>query len=263
MPRDFLFAANDEDAALTRLLAKARQVTGFMDGAPGGPLPGWHSLEQDNRALIETLHARLEAQYPQAGLPFYAVRLWTNLLWQPAYLAVIATHAHEAVPSIGLISQQAKGADISGFRLRPGPQRGGTQEERIALAGAELRSFADSVLAEINSVTKLKRLPALRLLTDRMLGLMVRLPQYRPGTDLIEQQRFCTLWLAAMGLTGQGDIEIISLADGRQVPITARKGCCLDYLAFSGAYCSSCPKQDDKLRITRQTTEAMAELEHA
>jgi hypothetical protein len=34
--------------------------------------------------------------------------------------------------------------------------------------------------------------------------------------------------------------------------IIARKGCCLDYLAFPDAYCASCPKQDDDVRLGRQ-----------
>ena len=67
-------------------------------------------------------------------------------------------------------------------------------------------------------------------------------------------------WLAAMGLVGQGDLESLMLADGREVLLIARKGCCLDYLAFPGTYCASCPKQDDDVRKTRQREDALAML---
>ena len=261
--RNFLFAASHEDVALSRLLMTARSVTGFMDGAPGTVLPGWHVAGADNRALLETLYARLAATYPEAGQPFYAVRLWTNLIWQPAYLAVIAVHAHGAVPDLRAMSQAIKGIDVSGFRLPPGPQFEADLETMIARAGADLRAMADGILAEINAVTKLKRLPALRLLTDRMLGLMVRLKKYQPGLDIAGQKRMSDLWLAAMGLTGHGDLEALDLADGTKVLITARKGCCLDYLAFPDVYCASCPKQDDALRLRRQRDEAVAEREDA
>ncbi|KKB77854.1 hypothetical protein VW35_14505 [Devosia soli] len=257
--RNFLFALNDEDVALSRLLLTARSVTGFMDGAPGAALPGWHAVGADNRALLETLYARLEATYPHAGQPFYAVRLWTNLMWQPAYLAVIAVHVHGAVPDLRALSQAVKGIDVNGFRLPPGLQFTGDLETMLARTGAELRSIADGVLAEINGVTKLKRIPALRLLADRMLGLMVRLRHYVPGLAPDEQKRVSDLWLAAMGLTGQGDLEAITLGDGTRVMVTARKGCCLDYLAFPDTYCASCPKQDDALRRKRQWEEAEAE----
>jgi len=261
--RNYLFAATQEDVALTRLLATAASVTGFMSGAPGGALPGWHVLGQDNTALLRTFYARLEQTYPHAGQPFYAVRLWTNLMWQPAYLAAIAVHAHGAVPELSRMAQKTSGNDINGFRLPPGPQYSAGLESLIRRAGADLRIMADRVLAEINTVTKLKRVPALRLLTDRMLGIGLRLGKFQPGLSIAEQHRLCRLWLEAMGLTGQGDLEVLDLHDGRQVLISARKGCCLDYLAFPGTYCASCPKQDDTLRLDRQRRDAIAELDAA
>lgn len=258
--RNFLFAADNGDVALTRLLATLNRVTGFLQGAPGGALPGWHVVGQDNRAILETLYARLEETYPHAGQPFYATRLWTNLMWQPAYVAVLAIHAHGALPQFSGMAQCVKGIDINGFRLAPGAQAKDETDILIARAGRELREMADSVLVEINGLTRLKRLPALRLLTDRMLGLMLRLNHFVPGTSLADQRRFCSQWLAAMELTGQGDLETLDLADGRQVLLVARKGCCLDYLAFPDTYCASCPKQDDALRIERQVRDALAEL---
>lgn len=259
--RNFLFAADNGDVALTRLLATLHRVTGFLQGTPGGPLPGWYVAGRDNRGVLETLYARLAETYPEAGQPFYATRLWTNIMWQPAYVAVLAVHAHGALPQVSAMAQCLKGIDISGFRLAPGKQREGSTESLIAHAGGELRAMADLVLGEINGLTKLKRVPALRLLTDRMLGLMLRLNQFVPGTSQADQRRFCALWLEAMGLTGQGDLEALRLADGREVLLVARKGCCLDYLAFPDTYCASCPKQDDDVRLQRQLKDALAELE--
>lgn len=259
--RNFLFGADHDDVALTRLLATLHRVTGFLQGVPGGPLPGWHVAGADNRTVLETLYARLAETYPEAGQPFYATRLWTNLMWQPAYVAVLSVHAHGALPQFSRMAQSVKGIDISGFRLAPGPQAKDAPDVLIARAGRELRAMAETVLAEINTLTRLKRVPALRLLTDRMLGLMLRLSHFVPGTGQAEQRRACALWLEAMGLTGQGDLETLELADGRQVLLMARKGCCLDYLAFPGTYCASCPRQDDDIRIARQVRDALAELE--
>lgn len=258
--RNFLFSLDSDDVALTRFLETAARVTGFLKGAPGEALPGWYVPGADNAPFLRELYARLEATYPAAGQPFYAVRLLTNLFWQPAYVAVIGTHVHGALPQLSNLSQQLKGIDVSGFRLPPGPQHKAGPDALVARAGAGLRAFADELLAEINAVTKLKRVPAMRLLTDRMLGLMLRLRDYMPGITIQEQRRICALWLSAMGLVGQGDLETLDLADGRQVLISARKGCCLDYLAFPDTYCSTCPKQDDALRLGRLRDEALAEL---
>lgn len=259
--RNFLFGLENEDVLLTRFLETAARVTGFLQGAPGGPLPGWHVPGADNKNFLSALYGRLEATYPDAGQPFYAVRLLTNLFWQPAYIAVLGTHVHGALPQLSRISQQVKGIDVSGFRLASGPQYKADLDALILRAGADLRAYADGLLVEINELTKLRRVSALRLLTDRMLGLMVRLQQYVPGMTIEEQRRVCGLWLSAMDLVGQGDLETLDLADGRQVLITARKGCCLDYLAFPDVFCSSCPKQENSVRLTRQRDEALAELD--
>lgn len=260
--RSYLFAPDDDDVALTQLIARAAKATGFMEGAPGVPLPGWHRLG-GGTAFLEELYGRLAATYPDAGQPFYAVRLWTNLIWQPAYLMAVAAHLHGAIPELSGFSQMLKGVDVTGYRLPPGAQTQGSTEQLIAEAGARLRAYADAVLAEINLVTKLKRVPALRLLADRMLGIMLRLDHYVPGLTNADRRRYCALWLEAMGLAGQGDLEALTLQDGREVLIVARKGCCLDYLAFPDTYCASCPKQDDRVRVARQTADAVAELDSA
>jgi len=261
MVRDYLFSSSQGDSALTRLIATAEKATGFMKGTPGAPLPGWHRLGRDNRGFLEQLHQRLEASYPQAGPPLYAVRLYTNLIWQPAYLAVIAVHLHGALPDLGSLAQNQRGIYVDGYRLAPGPQHRDDTEALIARAGAELRAFADQIFIEVNAITRLKPVPALRLLTERMLGLMVRLRHFQPHLSLGEQQRFCALWLEAMGLTDHGDLDVIALPDGRDVAIVNRKGCCLDYLAMPDTLCASCPKQKKAVRIARQRANAMAELE--
>ncbi|MCP8886364.1 siderophore ferric iron reductase [Devosia sp. XJ19-45] len=261
--RNYLFAQSNDDIALTRFIATAASATGFLKGSPGGHLPGWYTMGADNGDFLATLYARLEAAYPAAGQPFYAVRLWTNLLWQPAYLAVIAVHLHGALPAVTTLSQSRQNLDVDGYRLKAGPQVEGSVETLIAQAGRDLRAMADALLVDINAVTRLKRVPALRLLTDRMLSLMVRLKHYRPEISIEEQYRFCALWLEAMGLKGHGGLETLDLHDGRQVAIMARKGCCLDYLAFPDAYCASCPKLEDDVRRGRERTNILAELDAA
>ncbi len=261
MSRDFLFAPTQSDNALTRLISTAALATGFMKGAPGAAPPDWHQPGRDNQAFLTDLYGKLEASYPLAGPPFYAVRLWTNLIWQPAYLGVIAVHLHGAVPDLCAIGQNRNGIYVSDYRLLPGPQYRDDTEAMITKAGQDLRAFADEALAEINAVTSLKRRPALYLLAERMLSLMVRLRHFQPHLGLEEQLRFCTLWLEAMGLEGFGRLEVTRLPDGRDIAIVARKGCCLDYLITPDRLCASCPKQSKALRVARQRENAMAEME--
>ncbi|MGV8854559.1 MAG: siderophore ferric iron reductase [Devosia sp.] len=261
MARSFLFAQDDADTATTRLIATAAQATGFMKGEPGAARPGWYQAGGDNAAFMAELHAALAATYPVAGPAFWAVRLWTNLIWQPAYLAVIATHLHGALPDLQGLSQQRLGIFVDGFRLLPGQQTQGSVEERIGLASAQLKTMSAHLLEEVNAQVKLRPLPAKRLLADRMLSLMVWLSQKRRDRPVAQVQEHCAQWLEGMDLTGQGSLQTIVAPDGRGLLIVRRKGCCLDYLIDPTRLCASCPKQDNDLRIARQSANALAELD--
>lgn len=259
MARSFLFAQTDADVATTRLIATAASATGFMKGEPGAARDGWYRIGADNSPVLSALNAALAATYPAADPAFRAVRLWTNLLWQPAYLAVIATHLHGAIPDLGGLSQQRRGIYIDGYRLMPGVQTSGTVEAMIEQAGAQLRHAANAMFAEVNEQEKLRLLPARRLFADRLLGLMVWLAQRRRDLPPATIRAYCEQWLAALELTGQGELETI-LTPGRELLIVKRKGCCLDYLIDPDRLCATCPKQDNDLRIARQTANALAEI---
>ncbi|WP_160297857.1 siderophore ferric iron reductase [Devosia chinhatensis] len=258
--RHFLFAQDGGDAALTRLIATAHAATGFMKGAPGAAPRGWHQLGRDNGAFLRTLQQKLMASYPAAGMPFYAVRLWTNLIWQPAYLSVIATHLQGALPDLSGIAQAQRGIYVDDYRLQPGPQHRDHTEALIGRAGPALRLYADRVLEEIQTIMPLKERFAHYLLAERMLSLMVRLRHFRPMLGVTEQLAFCTLWLDAMGLDRHGQLDVVTLPQGGEAVIVARKGCCLDYRAMPGTLCASCPKQDKTVRTARQRDNASAEL---
>lgn len=259
MARSFLFAQDQGDAATTRLIATAAERTGFMKGEPGAAREGWYRPGGDNGALLAELHAALAATYPGAGPAFHAVRLWTNLIWQPAYLAVIAAHIHGAMPELGGLSQQRRGIHIDGYRLVPGTQRAGPVETLIADGGNQLRVMTAKMLDEVNGLTKLRPLPAGRLLADRMLSLMVWLGQRRRDLPNETIETYSQQWLEVLGLTGQGTLEPVEAA-GRRLLIVRRNGCCLDYRIDPDRYCATCPKQDDAVRVARQTANALAEL---
>lgn len=240
-----------------RLIAAGREVTGFLDGEIGEAPAGWYRRGAQNGEALAALFTALKERYPEAGEPLWAVRLWTNLLWQPAYLLIAAVHELGAVPALDAMSQQRKGADIAAYRFAQTELVEGSVTELIARAGTDLRAFADDLLIEINGLTRLKKIPALRLLTDRMLGAMVFLHRRNPDLPIATIRDWCGQWLAAMGLVGHGDLETLRAPDGRDVLFIARKGCCLDYLVTPGVYCSSCPKQPEAVRLARQHAEAL------
>jgi siderophore ferric iron reductase len=260
MARSFLFAQTDADAATTRLIALAAEKTGFMKGQPGMAPEGWHLAGRDNGPLLAALRAELAATYPSAGAALRAVRLYTNLIWQPAYLMVIGTHLHGAIPDLGGLGQQRRGIYVDGYRLASATLWSGTTEAMIARGAAQLAGFAEGVLGEVNAQEKLRPLPARRLLADRMLSLMVWLAARRPDLPPAVIRDYCEQWLEAMDLSGQGALQSVFAPDGREMLIVQRKGCCLDYRIDPTRLCASCPKQDDAVRVGRQSANALAEL---
>jgi siderophore ferric iron reductase len=133
-------------------------------------------------------------------------------------------------------------------------------EALIENAAGQLKAMAAVMLDEVNVVVKLKPLPARRLLADRLLSLMVWLSQRRRDLPSEQFEAYTTQWLAALGLTGQGDLEPIIAPGGQRLLIVRRKGCCLDYVIDPDRLCATCPKQDDAVRVARQTANALAEL---
>lgn len=260
MVRSFLFAQDSGDAATTRLIATAARVTGFMKGEPGSARPEDYRPGSDNGAFLAQLHGALRTTYPKAGAAFHAVRLWTNLIWQPAYLAVIAVHFEGAVPDLTQLSQKRRGIYVDGYRLAAGEPITGETEALVGEAGQQLKAMAATMLEEVNRELRLKPLPARRLLADRMLSLMVWLSQRRRDLPSETIDRYAALWLAALELGGQGTLEPVAGPAGERLLIVKRKGCCLDYRIDPDRLCASCPKQDEAVRVARQTANAWAEL---
>ena len=112
-----------DEAALQRFIERGHAITGFLKGEIGAPLPDWHHLGQDNGAMLKRLHAALAQRYPEAGAAFWAVRVWTNITWQPAYLAVIGIHMQGVLPDLRGLSQKGEGIHIDGYRLLPGVEQ--------------------------------------------------------------------------------------------------------------------------------------------
>jgi siderophore ferric iron reductase len=135
----------------------------------------------------------------------------------------------------------------------------GTPEALIERAGDQFRAFATTLLAEINAHVRLKPLPARRLVADRFLSLMGWLNHKRHDLTNTQIAGYADQWLAALDLKGQGTLQAVATPGG-EVLIVKRKGCCLDYLIDPDRLCASCPRQDDALRIARQTANALAEL---
>ena len=242
-----------DNLATAKFLVVARQNWSFLNGQMGLHQPGDITMGADNAAGFAKLLHNLSQRYAAAGPAFWSVRVCTNLVWQPAYLAIAAVHHARVLPDISTITQKVVGADISGFVLAPGTMYKGALEDLIDQAGADLRRFADAMLAEARTDANVKPLLARRLLADRILGLVLQLHQEDADYPVAEVEAIAQRWLTAMGLAGMSGVETIDMADGSPFLILKRRTCCLDYLLDPDALCVTCPKQSDELRNRRES----------
>lgn len=249
-----------DNLATARFLVVARQHRSFLMGQLGAHLPGDITLGADNSAGFAKLHFALRQRYASAGKGFSAVRLWTNIVWQPAYLAFLAVHHARVLPDIAAISQKVVGSDVNGFTMAVGEMRRGEVEDLIDQAGADLRRFADAMLAEARAFANIKPVLARRLLADRILGLLLQFHYDEPERPLDQIEALAARWLDAAGLAGHSGLEPLTLPDGRTMLILKRRTCCLDYLLDPDALCVTCPKQAEALRHAREREQIAAIL---
>lgn len=234
------------------------------------------SASGENRAALLALYRHWQSQFPGAGAPYWSVRCWTLLHWQPCFLAVTAVHGAGVLPPLTALKQELSGQGIvAGYQL---PAQGWRQadpgevskddtfskdtsgnREAISEAGAMLAKLCEHLLNQLNQVTALKPLSARRLVADTLLLALRELPRVIPGVTPRQVLTLSQQWLSATGLDRQSALVPVRLDCGRQALVLDRKGCCMDYRREGGAVCASCPRLKRPERLQRQ----MEELSHA
>lgn len=238
-----------------RFLALAGQVHPAFENDPDLPQHASIIADADSTPVITALHQFWKSTCPEAGQPYWSIRCWTMLVWQPVYLAVVGVHGARLVPTLLTLRQKVNNGVVAGFNFTDKSVSRGAQDTLIARAGGELRQLADALLAQLITITRVRRVSAMRLLADSVLAVLVRLPELIP--ELIpemDNQRIQTLsrhWLAAMDLTAQSDLMPITLSNGREQLALNRKGCCMHYRRHDGDLCASCPKLKMPVRLER------------
>ncbi|MDX1587569.1 MAG: siderophore ferric iron reductase [Oleiphilaceae bacterium] len=210
----------------------------------------------DNRDAISALYQHWQQAFPQAGMPYWSVRCWTLLHWQPVFLAVAAVHGAGLVPPLTALSQKLgsegdyKGI-VAGYYL---PPRGWSRPS-IGQAGAMLERLCQELLQQLNQVTAIKPLSARRLVADTLLLALCRLPLISTALTTRQILALSRQWLDATGLTQQSALVPVRLECGREALVLDRKGCCMDYRRQGGEICASCPRRKRPQRLQLQMEE--------
>ncbi len=244
--------AHAQSTALERFFALSTRVHPALAGECSNSDDQCIRAGRDNSAVIQSLYDELRLANPEAGMPYWSVRCWTLLIWQPAVLVLVGVHGAGILPPLDELRQKAGKQMVAGFRFPADSEwETGSQAALIQRGGAALRWFCDSLLAELREITRIKPLSALRLVADSLMAGVSRLSELCPDLSQADQLALADAWLAATGLENQSALMALPLPDGRTPLVLDRKACCMHYRRHDGDLCATCPKLKPSVRIER------------
>lgn len=246
-----------------QLLAIAERLLPSLENIPDlDPRQSLH-LGVDNSQVIDQLYTYLEDAHPEAGQPYWSVRSWIMLVWQPLYLTVIGAHLAQALPDLDDLQQRLRGGLVAGFNLsKVILTQPDNLQARIVTGGDQLRHFVDRMYVQLAARTPLKRLSALRLVADMLLNALTQIA----GPEHWENARtmaYADQWLRAAGLKGESTLTIRSsgkesAGGADEQLVLERKSCCMHYRRHDGDLCEGCPvlKKPERLACLKSKWEA-------
>jgi siderophore ferric iron reductase len=229
--------------SLLTLLGTIARCLPALQGRIGAPQPAQHGLAA---ALLQ--HWR--ASQPAAGHHYWTARSWGMLIWQPAYLSVLAVHLGHSTLSLQGLQQDLHAGHTSGFSLPEHATASGSEAELIVAAAQQLLAYQQLHLPQLQAEQAYSGYLASCLTVDCVLSAL----QLAAGTRAwhpAQQQRYATRWLEALQLTRHGTLMQVDVAPGQCCTALARKGCCQHFRLDGAEACSDCPRWPMPERLQR------------
>ncbi len=188
--------------------------------------------------------------HPEGGPHYWSARVWTLLVWQPVYLALLGVHLGRCVPHLDGMAQQQRDGFVMGFSLPEHSPFTGDEEQRLDFAAQQLGARLEAQWQALTPLQPIHRKMAMRLAADYLLdGLL--LVQRRLGLDNARVQQLRERWLKALQMPGASGLIEVQLDDGRTPLALERKVCCQHFRRADGSLCSTCPKLSADERMAR------------
>lgn len=227
----------------------ARVVPGLacrVSHAVEGRLP-WHQCTSEE---LSALLCRLQADHPEAGLPYAAMRGWDLVTWQPVYLAVIAAHLHGARLDTDSIRVRMRSGDVQGCVLAEHEMAADEECTCLQSAGGQLRAGIDLLLPRWRQLAPLHPKAALWALADCAMAALQAVSVHRRDWSLDDLQEQGGRWLATLGLAGDGGFFCSVTPQGHAL-LRVRRVCCLHFRRRDGERCDGCPRLTTHERTDR------------
>jgi siderophore ferric iron reductase len=234
---------------VAQLLATAAEIVPALAGTvlAGTGGPPWHA---PGRGDLAALQRHWTASHPEAGPHYAALRGWGLLIWQPAYLSVIAVHRCGACPRLAAMSQSPRAGQIEGYTMAEHAMVEGDEASCLHLAAAQLANGCDELLAAWRELAPLHPKAARRTLADCLLAALLAVRRHEGAAmAAAATQARSAQWLSALGLQGESGYFRYRTAGGDESLALDRKLCCLHFRRRDGERCSTCPGRSLRERI--------------
>ena len=212
-----------------------------------------------NEAALRAMTEHWLRAYPEAGVPYSALRCWGLLIWQPVYLMAVGVHLAKCCPSLDTFSQPLTDNGFAvGFLLDEHRPFHGRFAARLEFAAQQLEAYCRDTQAELSQVIKLNPIAARCMLSDCVLAALLAVRKLGPEWDNRALQQLGKRWLSALHLEDASAYFPYRLQDGSVQLSLARKTCCYNYRCHDGDFCSTCPKLKPSERVIRLNAEHTA-----
>ncbi|WP_137168835.1 siderophore ferric iron reductase [Marinomonas sp. FW-1] len=229
---------------IDRLFNTARSYIPALDGEEGrsDEMPNTANLSAKNpEQALRVLHNKLQEAHPETGSPYWRVRSWGLVCWQPVYLAMICVYQLKAIPQrLQDLEQKQSGEMIAGYCLPDGIWYEGNHEFLISRVCQQLnvlfQSFANAHVDAFGGQPALYR----GLLADQLMSALIAIGNRLPIEQKFDLEQDFRDWAEAMTL------PLKPLAGLRlqetDAPVFVRHTCCLHFRRDDGKLCANCPR---------------------
>lgn len=211
-----------------------RQYEQIEDGALIRP----HSLAEDGSRLLDAI----AVQTPEAGMPYWRVRTWGLLLWQPLYIAVLCVHQVKAVPNtLNQLVQRQQGNFTLGYRLPDHTiwQTYTTPQAAVEAVALQLNVLVEHYAQSLEQQTFARRPLLNALFADQIITTLERFaPTLAPEKSSQWLYQEGKRWCDAIGVSLPKNAEWLLQDDSPY----QRKSCCLVFRCNNSVECANCPR---------------------
>ncbi|MGB7392532.1 siderophore ferric iron reductase [Marinomonas sp.] len=236
------------ETPLPRLFKTAASLIPILDGrmlnTPADRDIGSLSADEPDQAL-RTLHHALQEAHPEAGAPYWRVRCWGLVCWQPIYLALICVYQLKSVPlNLQALVQNQQATMVAGYQLPDGEWQEGHKEELINTICQSLARLFKTLQHAHMALFGGNPILYQTLLADQLLASLVVAGQLFPAFDEAAINTDFKHWANALALP-LTPLKGLQYSPDKKVRFV-RQTCCLHFRRCDGALCSNCPRLQAK-----------------